>query len=89
MAPGPTQARLALTNERWSRPDPGTTPAPSPRRAQGREPTMDAPLDLYVELGVPRAAPAADITSAYHRLVRRFHPDTRPRPHSTRPLTSP
>jgi len=50
---------------------------------------MDASLDPYVELGVPRAAPAADITSAYHRLVRRFHPDTRPRPHSTRPLTSP
>ena len=38
---------------------------------------MDASLDPYVELGVPRAAPAADITSAYHRLVRRFHPVTR------------
>lgn len=38
---------------------------------------MDAPLDSYAEHGVPRAAPAADITSAYHRLVRRFHSDTR------------
>lgn len=38
---------------------------------------MDTPLDPYVELGVPRAAAAAEITSAYHRLVRRFHPDTR------------
>ena len=38
---------------------------------------MDAPLDPYAELGMPRAAPAADITSAYHCLVRRFHSDTR------------
>lgn len=38
---------------------------------------MDAPRDPYAELGVPHTAPAAEITSAYHRLVRRFHPDTR------------
>lgn len=38
---------------------------------------MDAPRDPYAELGVPHTAPAAEITNAYHRLVRRFHPDTR------------
>jgi|GEM_PF-1902454 len=37
---------------------------------------MDAPLDPYVELGVPRAASTSEITNAYHRLVRQYHPDT-------------
>ena len=36
-----------------------------------------APLDPYVELVVPRTASTSDITDAYHRLVRRHHPDTR------------
>jgi DnaJ-class molecular chaperone len=39
---------------------------------------MDEPLDPYLELGVPRTASAAEITNAYHHLVRLFHPDTRP-----------
>jgi DnaJ-class molecular chaperone len=39
---------------------------------------MDAPLDPLLELGVPRTASTADITNAYHRLVRQYHPDTRP-----------
>jgi curved DNA-binding protein CbpA len=39
---------------------------------------MEAPLDPYLELGVPRTASAAAITNAYHHLVRQSHPDTRP-----------
>ncbi|MHB8186162.1 MAG: J domain-containing protein [Dermatophilaceae bacterium] len=39
---------------------------------------MDAPLNPYRELGVPRAASKADITNAYHHLVRLHHPDSRP-----------
>ena len=38
---------------------------------------MDAPLDPYIELAVPRTASRSDITDAYHRLVRRHHPDSR------------
>jgi DnaJ-class molecular chaperone len=36
-----------------------------------------APHDLYVVLGVPREATAAEIAHAYRALVRRHHPDTR------------
>ena len=39
---------------------------------------MDAPLDPYLELGVPRTAYTSEITDAYHRLVRQYHPDTAP-----------
>ena len=39
---------------------------------------MDAPLDPYLELGVPRTAYTSEITDAYHRLVRQYHPDTGP-----------
>ena len=39
---------------------------------------MDAPLDPYLELGVPRTASRAEITNAYHHLVRQYHPDSRP-----------
>jgi curved DNA-binding protein CbpA len=39
---------------------------------------MDEPLDPYLELGVPQRASAAEITNAYHHLVRLLHPDTRP-----------
>ena len=39
---------------------------------------MDALLDPYLELGVPRAASTSEITDAYHRLVRQYHPDTGP-----------
>ena len=39
---------------------------------------MEASLDPYLELGVPRTASPADITDAYHQLVRLHHPDTRP-----------
>ena len=39
---------------------------------------MDAPLDPYLELGVPPAASTSEITDAYHRLVRQYHPDTGP-----------
>jgi curved DNA-binding protein CbpA len=38
---------------------------------------MESPLDPYAELAVPRTASMADITDAYHRLVRRHHPDSR------------
>ena len=38
---------------------------------------MDAPVDPYRELGLPRAASKADITNAYHHLVRLHHPDSR------------
>jgi DnaJ-class molecular chaperone len=38
---------------------------------------MDDVSDPYLELGVPRAASKADITNAYHRLVRQYHPDSR------------
>ncbi|OLF18818.1 J domain-containing protein [Actinophytocola xanthii] len=34
--------------------------------------------DHYATLGVPRAATDEEITRAYHRLVRRHHPDTGP-----------
>lgn len=34
--------------------------------------------DYYAELGVPEAAPAKDITKAYRKLAREFHPDARP-----------
>ncbi|GAA2656107.1 J domain-containing protein [Streptomyces vastus] len=34
--------------------------------------------DHYAVLGVPRSASAEEITSAYRRLVRSLHPDTRP-----------
>ena len=36
------------------------------------------PGDLYEMLGVPRDAPAAEITRAYHRRARALHPDTHP-----------
>jgi DnaJ-class molecular chaperone len=39
---------------------------------------MDAPLDPYVELGVTRSSSRADVTDAYHHLVRQHHPDSRP-----------
>ena len=39
---------------------------------------MDAPLDPYLELGVPRGASTSEITDAYHRRVRQYHPDTGP-----------
>ena len=39
---------------------------------------MDAQLDPYLELGVPRAASTYESTDAYHRLVRQYHPDTDP-----------
>ena len=38
---------------------------------------MDAPLDPYLELAVPRTAYTSEITDAYHRLVRQYHPDGR------------
>jgi DnaJ-class molecular chaperone len=44
---------------------------------------MDASLDPYLELGVPRTASRAEITSAYHHLVRQYHPDSRPDAYST------
>ncbi len=34
--------------------------------------------DHYAVLGVPRSASAAQITSAYRKLVRSLHPDARP-----------
>lgn len=34
--------------------------------------------DHYAVLGVPRSASARQITSAYRRLVRSLHPDSRP-----------
>jgi curved DNA-binding protein CbpA len=34
--------------------------------------------DHYAALGVPRTATDEEITRAYHRLVRRHHPDTGP-----------
>jgi DnaJ-class molecular chaperone len=43
---------------------------------------MDAPLDPYLELGVPRTASRGDITNAYHHLVRQYHPDSRPAAYS-------
>jgi len=38
----------------------------------------DAALDPYLELGVPPTASRAEITNAYHHLVRQYHPDSRP-----------
>ena len=35
-----------------------------------------------VKLGVPRTASRADITNAYHHLVRQYHPDSRPAAYS-------
>jgi DnaJ-class molecular chaperone with C-terminal Zn finger domain len=35
-------------------------------------------LDPYLELGVPGAASTSEITDAYDRLVRQYHPDTAP-----------
>jgi DnaJ-class molecular chaperone len=43
---------------------------------------MDAPIDPYLELAVPRTVSRAEITNAYHHLVRRYHPDSRPAPRS-------
>ena len=43
---------------------------------------MDAALDPYLELGVPRTASRAEITNAYHHLARRHHPDSRPAAYS-------
>ena len=38
---------------------------------------MEEPLNPYIELAVPRTASRSDITDAYHRLMRRHHPDSR------------
>ena len=38
---------------------------------------MQPPSDPYAELGVPRDATQAQITHAFRRLLRRYHPDTR------------
>jgi hypothetical protein len=38
---------------------------------------MHTPSDPYAELGVPRDATQAQITHAFRRLLRRYHPDTR------------
>ncbi|GAA4931124.1 DnaJ domain-containing protein [Streptomyces coeruleoprunus] len=42
------------------------------------EPPADHRPDLYATLGVAPTASAEQITSAYRRLVRALHPDTRP-----------
>ena len=34
--------------------------------------------DYYATLGVPPSAPQKDITTAYRKLARRFHPDANP-----------
>ncbi|WP_223644214.1 J domain-containing protein [Corallococcus sp. EGB] len=39
--------------------------------------------DLYAVLGVAKTADAHDIRRAYLRQVRRYHPDSDPRPEST------
>jgi DnaJ-class molecular chaperone len=52
-------------------------PQKSRRTTKERDRSMNAPWDPYVELAVPRAASTSDITDAYHRLVRRHHPDSR------------
>jgi molecular chaperone DnaJ len=38
---------------------------------------MHTPSDPYAELGVPRDATQAQITEAFRRLLRRYHPDVR------------
>ena len=45
--------------------------------AQVNEATMHTPSDPYAELGIPRDATQAEITLAFRRLLRRYHPDTR------------
>jgi hypothetical protein len=48
-------------------------PDPGQRPPQGRAGIIDAWLDPYRELGVPRTASRADITDAYRHLVRQHH----------------
>jgi curved DNA-binding protein CbpA len=38
----------------------------------------DDRADPYTVLGVPSTASQREITQAFHRLLRRYHPDTRP-----------
>ncbi len=59
----------------WFRhPEPDTTSSSAPHE---REAVMATEQDPYLVLGLSPAASPAEITSAYRRLLREHHPDTR------------